>query len=189
MKKVHITLKTALAILITATFLNCKNNEASNKQDDHHHHESGAHDGHDHGHDHSIQNTSTPMGFTDKETGKIFSAYLEIKNALVADDSKKVMSEAVILTKFTTNEVLGGALSSIIETEDIEAQRKAFVIVTEQVENLVKETLSSGEVYKQHCPMAFNNEGGSWLSAEKEIRNPYFGDRMLTCGKVTVTIK
>lgn len=37
--------------------------------------------------------------------------------------------------------------------------------------------------------MVFNNKGGYWLSTEEEILNPYYGDKMLHCGKVTETIK
>jgi Cu(I)/Ag(I) efflux system membrane fusion protein len=44
-------------------------------------------------------------------------------------------------------------------------------------------------VYVQHCPMADNNKGADWLSLEKEIRNPYFGSSMLTCGEVTKEFK
>ncbi len=32
--------------------------------------------------------------------------------------------------------------------------------------------------------MAYNNEGGNWISAEKEVRNPFFGEKMMTCGYV-----
>jgi len=32
--------------------------------------------------------------------------------------------------------------------------------------------------------MAFDNKGAYWLSNEAAIRNPYFGDEMLECGKV-----
>jgi hypothetical protein len=32
--------------------------------------------------------------------------------------------------------------------------------------------------------MAMNNEGAYWLSTSEKIRNPYFGDQMLTCGSV-----
>jgi Cu(I)/Ag(I) efflux system membrane fusion protein len=39
-------------------------------------------------------------------------------------------------------------------------------------------------LYVQHCPMADNNEGAYWLSREKDIRNPYFGSKMLRCGSV-----
>jgi hypothetical protein len=31
--------------------------------------------------------------------------------------------------------------------------------------------------------MAFDDKGAYWLSEMKEIRNPYFGDRMLKCGE------
>ncbi len=44
-------------------------------------------------------------------------------------------------------------------------------------------------IFVQHCPMADNNNGADWLSLDKQIRNPYFGDKMLTCGSVTETIK
>lgn len=37
-------------------------------------------------------------------------------------------------------------------------------------------------VFVQHCPMADQNKGADWLSVQKNIRNPYFGDAMLTCG-------
>jgi Cu(I)/Ag(I) efflux system membrane fusion protein len=42
-------------------------------------------------------------------------------------------------------------------------------------------------VYKEYCPMAFDNKGAYWLSESEEIRNPYFGKSMLTCGEVTTT--
>ena len=32
--------------------------------------------------------------------------------------------------------------------------------------------------------MAFDNQGAYWLSNAKQIRNPYFGEKMLTCGEV-----
>jgi hypothetical protein len=38
--------------------------------------------------------------------------------------------------------------------------------------------------YQLHCPMVANNKGADWISAEKEIKNPYFGDKMMGCGIV-----
>jgi Cu(I)/Ag(I) efflux system membrane fusion protein len=32
--------------------------------------------------------------------------------------------------------------------------------------------------------MANNNKGAVWLSTEKEIRNPYYGDKMMRCGEI-----
>ena len=43
-------------------------------------------------------------------------------------------------------------------------------------------------LYKQYCPMAFNDQGAYWLSKEEEVFNPYFGDLMLHCGYVQETI-
>ena len=53
----------------------------------------------------------------------------------------------------------------------------------------MKDALQSGTIYKQYCPMAFNNEGAYWLSESKDIMNPYFGDRMLKCGRVDAEIQ
>ena len=41
----------------------------------------------------------------------------------------------------------------------------------------------SDSVYVQYCPMAFGDQGARWLSFEREILNPYFGDAMLRCGE------
>jgi Cu(I)/Ag(I) efflux system membrane fusion protein len=32
--------------------------------------------------------------------------------------------------------------------------------------------------------MAFENRGASWLQADTDIRNPYFGAAMLKCGNI-----
>jgi hypothetical protein len=37
--------------------------------------------------------------------------------------------------------------------------------------------------------MAFDDQGADWLSAEEQIRNPYFGDKMLKCGLVEQDLK
>jgi Cu(I)/Ag(I) efflux system membrane fusion protein len=44
-------------------------------------------------------------------------------------------------------------------------------------------------LYVQKCPMANSNKGAVWLSTEKEVKNPYYGDTMLTCGSVIEEIK
>jgi len=44
-------------------------------------------------------------------------------------------------------------------------------------------------LYVEYCPMAFENEGATWLSRESNIANPYFGDKMLRCGSIVDTLK
>jgi hypothetical protein len=37
--------------------------------------------------------------------------------------------------------------------------------------------------------MAFNNTGAYWLSSDKQVQNPYFGDKMMRCGRVDNAIE
>jgi membrane fusion protein, copper/silver efflux system len=68
----------------------------------------------------------------------------------------------------------------------IEMKRSHFSIVSNKLIKAVDMfgIASDQPVHLQFCPMAFDNKGGFWISSEKEIRNPYFGDIMLKCGEV-----
>lgn len=74
---------------------------------------------------------------------------------------------------------------NIAEAGTMEIQRKQFFFLSELVIRNVR-SLGSGDqpLFLQHCPMAFNNQGGDWVSAQPQIMNPYFGDEMLHCGIV-----
>ena len=74
------------------------------------------------------------------------------------------------------------------ETESLEEQRKDFEKLTTTLEPILRNSIMSGEIYKQYCPMAFNDKGAYWISETKEIRNPYFGEKMLKCGSTKDTI-
>jgi hypothetical protein len=47
---------------------------------------------------------------------------------------------------------------------------------------MVAITGTENTLYQQFCPMY--DKGSAWLSMEKEIRNPYYGSKMMACGKV-----
>src|SRR5690606_26274788 len=77
--------------------------------------------------------------------------------------------------------------SAIANSSDLEQQRKDFKELSESMIQLAKASPRSEAIHLQHCPMY---EGGSdWLSHEKEIRNPYYVSKMLTCGSVKETIE
>jgi hypothetical protein len=57
------------------------------------------------------------------------------------------------------------------------------------MEPVLRNALASGEIYKQYCPMAFEGKGDYWYSNSKDIFNPYYGNKMLKCGRVQETIK
>lgn len=129
--------------------------------------------------------------FSDEMIGKVFNAYQQIRIALVNSNSEEVNLAAENLAKSLTAE--GDEMNSMVmamaETKDIEKQRQLFSQMTAEVETLFKESISEGAIYKQFCPMAFDGKGGYWISDVEEIRNPYYGEKMLKCGKVTETIK
>ena len=132
--------------------------------------------------------------FKDKSLGAAYSHYIHLKNALVASDFQKSKSASEALAKAIhqvkdADKVYNEA-AKIVQAGSLEDQRKAFTALTNEMITLVKSTgISSGEIYLEYCPMANNNKGGYWLSNEKEIRNPYYGDKMLKCGSVKETIQ
>lgn len=72
----------------------------------------------------------------------------------------------------------------IADSHDIEMQRAAFSELSNQLYGLTK-TFGAGQMlYRDNCPMAFNNKGAMWLSETKDIHNPYLGIKMTTCAKI-----
>ncbi len=129
-------------------------------------------------------------GFAQQTQG-ILSSYLQIKDALVKTDSKTAgvaAKDLVALVGDKSDDVskkVKANAKEISESSDIKVQRKHFNDLSQNVYALVKSSSNNDKpVYKQYCPMAFNNTGAYWLASEKEINNPYFGDMMLHCGMV-----
>ncbi len=123
----------------------------------------------------------------------ILSAYYALKDAFVKTDEKQVKSMAqhlISVIKAEGKSALISATEAVSSSENMEGQRKAFEKLSEAVYDMAKESgFGETTIYKQYCPMAFGNKGAFWLSDSEEIMNPYFGDKMLRCGKVTETIK
>ena len=71
-----------------------------------------------------------------------------------------------------------------IAKSEMEHQREHFSGMSNDVYDLVKAFGAGMTLYHDHCPMANENKGAMWLSESKEIRNPYYGDKMMTCGSV-----
>jgi Cu(I)/Ag(I) efflux system membrane fusion protein len=81
-------------------------------------------------------------------------------------------------------------LDAIVTNELLENQRAHYVILNENIVPIAMNIDGlSNTLYVQKCPMANNNKGAVWLSTEKEVRNPYYGEQMMTCGSVIEVIK
>lgn len=129
------------------------------------------------------------IAFSHTETEDQWIHYLALKDALVRSDAAGAQMAAARLSKHIQGNADFKSLSEYIAEEaELEKQRMAFFQINEIAEQVFREDLKAGTIYKQYCPMAFNNTGGPWLSDAGEIRNPYFGDRMLKCGTVQEVI-
>jgi len=133
----------------------------------------------------------TDAAFSDGMTGKVFQNYQQIRVALVNSDADDVQVAAGNMAENFAGEhedVKSMALA-MADTDDLKEQRELFSELTGKVEPIFKETISEGTIYKQFCPMAFKGEGGYWISSVEKIRNPYYGEKMLKCGKVVAKIQ
>ncbi|PSL45350.1 uncharacterized protein DUF3347 [Chitinophaga niastensis] len=74
----------------------------------------------------------------------------------------------------------------IAGSTDISQQREHFKTFSDNFYLLAKGvSLTRQPVYQEYCPM----KKAYWLSSSSAIKNPYYGSQMLTCGKVSDTIK
>ncbi|MDO9276377.1 MAG: efflux RND transporter periplasmic adaptor subunit [Lutibacter sp.] len=138
----------------------------------------------------------------------LYQEYLNLKDALAADnlaDANKAgnaMQTAlskVDMSLFTgeTHDIwmkhqnnLKLSLHSVPNFKTIEEVRKAFQPISETMIALANSFKPFGKtLYVQHCPMADGNKGANWLSQFKEIKNPYFGAKMMKCGETKSIIK
>lgn len=141
----------------------------------------------------------------------LLNTYFKVKDALVASDTAKASAAALELAKASdslkVNEIKGDSLGVIKATamdytgtitgsakalageKDIEAKRKEFKMISDALFTLYQTVRYNGQkAYWINCPMAFNNTGAYWISQDSTVKNPYFGDKMLTCGTVESTI-
>ena len=136
----------------------------------------------------------------------IIDHYLHIKNALVNNDEAeaanggKAMFDAmtkVDKSLFTADQkkVYDGIEDDLkehaehISKSKLDHQREHFAMMSEDAYDLAKAFGAGRVVYHDHCPMANDNKGAMWLSETKEIKNPYFGNKMNECVKVPEVIK
>lgn len=138
-----------------------------------------------------------------KQLNELLLAYFQLKDELVAgrrdnantkgklfletlakvDTKKMTAAQAQFFT--THQQKLAYNAQNIADNEEVDAQRAFFSRLSADMKAVIMGfKANSQKVYVQHCPMAFDNSGASWLSAENKILNPYYGDRMLKCGTI-----
>lgn len=138
---------------------------------------------------------------------ELTSFYLSLKDALVSSDfalatkrgelfnSKNTKIDMLLLEGdahnfwMIQNKALDSHSLELMSAKDIENQRDQFYYISQSLIKTIKVFgVNEGEFYIQHCPMANQDQGADWISQDLSIRNPYFGDAMLSCGQTQDTI-
>lgn len=142
-----------------------------------------------------VQNGFAQDPTHDSKPDQLLDLYYQIKDALVkgnptlAANTAEAFSKSALVAKGlpeADRKALLKDASSISATKDLKEQRVYLAEFSEHMFTLAKSVkLSSDPIYKIYCPM----KKVSWLSKESAIKNPYYGSAMLTCGKVTETLK
>jgi copper chaperone CopZ len=137
----------------------------------------------------------------------VFDNYFAVKDALVKTNGNTASTKATALltainaVKMETLKAdehtvwmkvlhnLKEDAEHIADTKDAKSQRDHFDTLSKNIYKLIKVSKQETPTYLQHCPMANDGKGADWLSKENVVKNPYYGSMMLSCGKVTETIK
>ncbi|MDJ1498869.1 DUF3347 domain-containing protein [Cytophagaceae bacterium DM2B3-1] len=132
----------------------------------------------------------------------VLTSYFMLKDSFVKSDTTEINQKATDLigatnkvdttklntevqTKWKTSKAMIIRSVTTLQTEKgLEDKRAGFEDLSKIMYEVVNTYGATTTVYKQYCPMALNDKGAYWLSVNKEIKNPYFGDKMLECGEV-----
>lgn len=141
-------------------------------------------------------------------TEAIINGYLKIKNALGNDKSNEATTAAKdfvkavsatnsskidskLVDKYATITESAKKQAALIATNDgkIVEQRMYFAVLSKEITSLIATFGTNKKLYQDYCPMYDQGKSGYWISEIKEIRNPYYGSEMLTCGGMIKEIK
>lgn len=143
---------------------------------------------------------STPDLFKQQLNG-VSIAYLALNESLVSSSKNEASAAAVELLKQLSNvdmalvkdeahsywkdqaNAIKSHTTTISKSDDLEKQRDQFRFLSDALINSITVFgITDQTYYIQHCPMANNNKGANWISKDPKIKNPYYGEKMLTCG-------
>lgn len=138
------------------------------------------------------------------QIGTVLGKYYGVKDALVASNAESASSasgeivtalEAVDAAKMTDQQkTQWDKLRPLIRTDavhinrnkELAHQREHFAKLSNTVYSMVAAfKANDAEAYLHYCPM----KKASWLSESKEVKNPYYGSKMITCGSIKATLK
>ena len=204
MRKLKLSMGILAIVFATLTVASCKDAKKEQNNEEEHQSEMSTEE------NHSEMNHDNSDGHHDGEKKEmamngngasqvILNDYFNLKDALVSDDNAKAKElgatlakslENLDVTKYgdaqktELNEIIEDAVEHAehISESPMEHQREHFKILSKDLTDMVAITGTANTLYEQFCPMY--DGGSSWLSRSEEVLNPYYGSKMLKCGKV-----
>ena len=129
---------------------------------------------------------------------KMTDAYINIKNALALKNHNIITSEAALFISQLGDQKnfsadidqptliqLNKVIHKINKTKKISEVYGPFAEISDFFYDFLDHyKIKNLTLFRQYCPMAFDNKGAYWLSNTQEIYNPYFGEEMRFCGEI-----
>ncbi len=156
----------------------------------------------------TLTGSTTPAAFR-QQVGAVYAAYAPLTDALGKDDPAAARAAAAAVKKALAGvdmalldasghtvwmqalaEMQTG-LDTMTNTDSLETMRTGLEPLTVGLTKAVMRlgVFLDGPLYELRCPMAFDGKGAHWLQQDENVRNPYFGAAMYTCGEVTRQLK
>jgi hypothetical protein len=127
----------------------------------------------------------TPRLWAAELPSALIDPYLQVQVALSSDQFNGIAAHAQAIGTAATalgkdGEPIVASAKKLVAAKDIAAARTAFGEVSDAIEAYATKTKSTypAGVRVAYCPMVDK----PWLTKDKEIRNPYYGASMSTCG-------
>jgi hypothetical protein len=150
----------------------------------------------------SVSQLSAPFA---QSFDQLLQSYFELKDAFVEADTVKANAAAASLLLNTQNlkiaelqdtsgtiretaqvfaSTISGSAQALVGEQNIDDKRRELSMISDALWNLIRTVrYEDTKLYYQYCPMAFDNAGAYWISQSSDVKNPYFGEKMVTCGE------
>ena len=116
----------------------------------------------------------------------VYDSYLKIQTELVKDSLKGVSENAIAIAKAVRGDDMkmlpsdvATQADALAKAKDLKSAREAFKPLSNSlIKYLADNKAGAGVYHEAYCPMA----KASWLQSGKDIKNPYLGQEMPSCG-------
>ncbi|WP_026450186.1 DUF3347 domain-containing protein [Aequorivita capsosiphonis] len=196
MKKVKVTTAIMAMAFVSLTAMSCKDGKTEHSE------EAAINPEMNQAINHDAMNASNDMMDSEvqnSDSKQVLADYMVLKDALVATDKdasakagKKLEStlKNFNVSSYTSEQqkelkdIIADAKEHAehIGKSEMDHQREHFKILSKDIMDMVAITGTDTTLYQQYCPMY--DGGGAWLSMEEKVKNPYYGSKMMNCGKV-----